>query len=143
MSWDLILIRERWRRALFEQGKEDSSFNPCLWMRPILVQERESLQARASADGVLALALVHHLAIARNIPLVQVVNWLVALAPQGVIEFVPKHDPMVQQLLSFRQDIFPDYTRENFIALLKEKTVTIKSETISQSGRMLVWFKRM
>jgi len=106
-------------------------------------QERESLQARASADGVLALALVHHLAIARNIPLVQVVNWLVALAPQGVIEFVPKHDPMVQKLLSLRQDIFPDYTRENFMALLKEKTVTIKSETISQSGRMLVWFKRM
>lgn len=106
-------------------------------------QERESLQSRASADAVLALALVHHLAIARNIPLVQVVNWLIRLAPQGVIEFVPKNDPMVQELLSLRQDIFPDYTFENFIALLTEKAIVIKNETVSKSGRVLVWFKRM
>ena len=106
-------------------------------------QERESLQARASADAVLALALVHHLAIARNIPLAQVVNWLIALAPQGVIEFVPKHDPMVQELLRRRQDIFPDYTWENFLALLKEKAVLIKIEATSISGRMLVWFARL
>ncbi|MDH3503144.1 MAG: class I SAM-dependent methyltransferase [Nitrospirota bacterium] len=105
--------------------------------------ERESLQSRASADAVFALALVHHLAIARNIPLVQVVNWLISLAPQGVIEFVPKNDPMVQELLSLRQDIFPDYTFENFIALLKEKAVVVKIETVSKSGRMLVWFTRM
>lgn len=105
--------------------------------------ERESLQARASADAILALALVHHLAIARNIPLVQVVNWLITLAPEGVIEFVPKNDPMVQELLSLRQDIFPDYTAEHFMALLKEKAVIIKNETISKSGRVLVWFKRM
>jgi ribosomal protein L11 methylase PrmA len=106
-------------------------------------RERESLQNRATADAVLALALVHHLAIARNIPLGQVVNWLISLAPQGVIEFVPKHDPMVQKLLSLRQDIFPDYTPENFIALLKAKAAMIKTETVSKTGRILVWFKRM
>lgn len=105
--------------------------------------ERESLQARASADAILALALVHHLAIARNIPLVQVVNWLITLAPQGVIEFVPKNDPMVQELLSLRQDIFPDYTAEHFMALLEKQAVIIKNEIVSKSGRMLVWFKRM
>jgi ribosomal protein L11 methylase PrmA len=105
-------------------------------------QERESFQARASADAVFALALVHHLAIARNIPLVQVVNWLVALAPQGVIEFVPKTDPMVQVLLSLRKDIFPEYTWEHFIALLKEKAAIMKTETSSTSGRKLVWFER-
>lgn len=105
-------------------------------------QERESLQSRASADAVLALALVHHLAIARNIPLAQVVHWLIALAPQGVIEFVPKNDPMVQELLSLRQDIFPDYTFEHFIALLQEKAAIMKTEAVSKSGRMLVWFAR-
>ena len=56
-------------------------------------QERESLQARATGDALLALALVHHLVIARNIPLQEVINWLVGLAPHGVIEFVPKQDP--------------------------------------------------
>jgi ribosomal protein L11 methylase PrmA len=106
-------------------------------------QERESLQARGSADAVMGLALVHHLAIARNIPLVQIVNWLISLAPQGVIEFVPKNDQMVQVLLSFRKDIFPEYTWEHFIALLKEKAAIIKTETNSNSGRKLVWFQRM
>ena len=60
-------------------------------------QERESLQDRTCADGLLALAIVHHLAIAKNIPLDQVLNWLLTLAPQGIIEFVPKNDPMVQE----------------------------------------------
>jgi hypothetical protein len=69
--------------------------------------------------------------------LVQVVNWLVTLATQGIIEFVPKNDPMVQELLSLRQDIFPDYTAEHFMALLKEKAVIIKNKTVSKSGRLL------
>jgi ribosomal protein L11 methylase PrmA len=105
-------------------------------------QERESLQARASADAVLALALVHHLTIARNIPLEQVVTWLVGLAPRGVIEFVPKHDPMVQELLRLREDIFPEYTREQFLTLLREKADIIKMEPVLTSDRLLVWFQR-
>ena len=31
-----------------------------------------------------------------------------------MIEFVPKSDPQVQQLLQLRGDVFPDYTREQF-----------------------------
>ena len=50
----------------------------------------------------------NHLAIGRNIPLPQVVAWLCGLAPRGVIEFVRKDDPTVQQMLSLREDIFPD-----------------------------------
>jgi len=62
-----------------------------------------------AADAILALAFVHHLVIGCNIPLAEVVKWLVGLAPRGVIEFVPKSDPMVQQLFAFREDIFSDY----------------------------------
>jgi ribosomal protein L11 methylase PrmA len=105
-------------------------------------QERESLQARATGDALLALALIHHLVIARNIPLHEVVNWLVSLAPQGVIEFVPKQDPMVQELLRLRKDIFPEYTYENFFAFLNEKAIIIKTETKLSSGRVLMWFER-
>ena len=105
-------------------------------------QERESLQSRATGDALLALALVHHLVIARNIPLQEVVNWLVGLAPHGVIEFVGKQDPMVQELLRLRDDIFPSYTYESFIAFLNKKTEIIKTETILKTGRVLVWFER-
>ena len=104
--------------------------------------ERLGLRDRANADGVLALALVHHLAIARNVPLQRLVDWLVDLAPMGVLEFVPKTDPMVQELLRLREDIFHDYTAETFESCLQSRTEIVKSCRISRSGRTLYWFKR-
>ena len=105
-------------------------------------QERQGMQSRASADAVLALAFVHHLAIARNIPFDQVLDSIIDLAPRGVIEFVPKSDPMVQKLLRFREDIFPDYTREFFLARVARKAEAVKTATVSSSGRLLVWYER-
>jgi hypothetical protein len=64
------------------------------------------------------------------------------LAPRGVIEFVPKSDPMVQKLLRFREDIFPDYTREFFLARVARKAEAVKTATVSSSGRLLVWYER-
>ena len=58
---------------------------------------------------VLGLALIHHLAIAKNVPLEMAVHWLMSLAPAGIIEFPNKSDPMVRELLRARPDIFPDY----------------------------------
>jgi ribosomal protein L11 methylase PrmA len=103
--------------------------------------ERRSLAARASADALLALALVHHLAIARNVPLERVIDWLLSLAPAGVIEFVPKNDAMVQQLLKLREDIFPNYTQENFLAAIERRSRIVRQETVSNSGRILVWYQ--
>ena len=60
----------------------------------------------------------HHLAIGRNVPLANVVDWIVSLAPTGIIEFVPKNDPRVQQLLSLRQDVIEDYAEKTFHAAL-------------------------
>ena len=77
-------------------------------------EERQSLKARANADAVIALAFIHHLAIARNIPLEELLDWVMSLASQGIIEFIPKQDPMVEKLLALREDIFPDYTEGIF-----------------------------
>lgn len=108
------------------------------WME----QEREGLQSRAKADGVLALAFVHHLAIARNVPLEQVLAWIIGLAPKGVIEFVPKKDGMVQALLHFREDIFPNYSEEKFRDYITSHARIIKSQIVSKSGRLLVEYAR-
>lgn len=104
--------------------------------------ERRGLGARASADAVLALALIHHLAISKNVPLDRVVSWLTALAPSGVIEFVPKSDPMVVELLRLREDIFPDYNEEQFVSCLQQRARIVTSETVSASGRKLFVFER-
>jgi ribosomal protein L11 methylase PrmA len=104
--------------------------------------ERPGLQARASADAILALAVIHHLVITHNIPLDQLLDWIVNLAPRGVIEFVPKSDPMVQSLLRHREDIFSDYTKESFLNRVDSKAVIVKTETVSSSGRLLAWYER-
>jgi ribosomal protein L11 methylase PrmA len=104
--------------------------------------ERRGLGARAAADAVLALALIHHMAISKNVPLDQVVSWLTSLAPSGVIEFVPKSDPMVVELLRLRADIFPDYNEEQFVRSLQQRARIVASETVSASGRKLFAFDR-
>ncbi len=106
-------------------------------------RERQSLEDRlARADAVLALALVHHLAIARNVPLDAVVDAIVAMAPRGVIEFVPKDDPTVQIMLALREDIFASYNRETFIKALERRATVVVHETVSESGRELFRFQR-
>lgn len=79
-------------------------------------EERMSLRERGPADAVLALALIHHLAIGHNLPLHRVASFLATLGRTLVIEFVPKTDSQVQRMLGSRADIFPEYTREGFEA---------------------------
>jgi len=104
--------------------------------------ERAGFATRAQGDAVLALAFVHHLAIGRNIPLPRLVDWLIDRAPHGIIEFVPKRDPMVQSLLALREDIFPDYTADAFLAAVRARAEVVSDVEVSQSGRRLVRFAR-
>jgi hypothetical protein len=77
-------------------------------------RERLSLEERGPADAVLALALVHHLAIGNNLPLERIAAYFRRLGRHLVIEFVPKSDSQVSRLLLSRPDIFPSYTKEGF-----------------------------
>jgi ribosomal protein L11 methylase PrmA len=103
--------------------------------------ERMGLSGRAKPDALLALAFIHHIAIGRNVPLDMAIDWLVSLAPSGVIEFPHKQDPMVQVLLSQRPDIFPDYSNETFANLLSQRARIVKSEEVLPT-RTLYWFDR-
>jgi hypothetical protein len=76
--------------------------------------ERASLFARANARIIMALALVHHLAIGRNVPLGRIAETLASLGPELIVEFVPKEDPMVRRMLSTRDDVFADYAVDGF-----------------------------
>ena len=78
------------------------------------LEERTSTIERVSRGTVVALALVHHLAIANNVPLPHLAQFFATIANALVVEFVPKEDPQVQRLLATRPDIFPDYSRDGF-----------------------------
>lgn len=104
--------------------------------------ERPGLAERSNADCILALALIHHLAIANNVPLQSIATFFASLAPWLIIEFVPKSDPKVKKLLATRQDIFPDYTLENFKSIFSTLYEIVEEEPLSQSDRTLLLFKR-
>jgi len=105
-------------------------------------RERMSILERGPADTVLALALVHHLAISNNVPLDRIADFLAKLCSWLVIEFVPKSDPKVQRLLSTREDIFPNYTRQGFENEFSRLFVIKRSEQIRNSKRILYLMKR-
>jgi SAM-dependent methyltransferase len=105
-------------------------------------EERRSLVDRADADTVLALALVHHLAISRNVPFALIRDFLARLAPNLIIEFVPKHDAMVQRLLATREDVFPDYTLEAFRAAFSEHFELLDETPVEGTERTLLRMRR-
>ena len=78
--------------------------------------ERRSLLDRADADVMLALALVHHLAIGANVPLPMIAALLARLAPHAIVEFVPKEDAMTARLLASREGRLPRLHEEGFRA---------------------------
>ena len=90
----------------------------------------------------MALAFEHHLAIAKNIPLKDTVNWLIQLAPKGLIEFVPKNDETIQKMLKFKGDIFPDYNEENFKYFIEKKAKIVSIKEVTSSGRKIYEYKR-
>jgi SAM-dependent methyltransferase len=99
--------------------------------------ERSSFFERSRADVVLALALVHHLAIGNNLPLMHIVNFLADLSTTLIVEFVPREDSQVQRMLETREDIFGDYTRESFEKALGQRFEAIEHAPVADSQRVL------
>lgn len=101
-------------------------------------RERAPFAERIRPDAVLALALVHHLAIAANVPLPEVVSWLRSFGGRLVVEFVHVDDPMVQRLLANKPaGLFDDYQREPFEALLAEQFAVHEQVTLPGGTRTL------
>jgi SAM-dependent methyltransferase len=100
--------------------------------------ERKPLPARGRPDLVLALALVHHLAIGSNVPVTEIVDWLAALGGALLVEFPTREDPMVQQLLApKRKGLHADYEREFFERCLHDAFDVRRSERLGSETRIL------
>jgi hypothetical protein len=104
--------------------------------------ERRSMSDRGRPDLVLALALVHHMAISANVPVKEFVDWLASLSCALVIEFPTREDPMVQQLLApKREGLHPDYELGFFERCLGDAFEVERSERL-QSGTRVLYFAR-
>lgn len=104
--------------------------------------ERKSFLDRAKPDCVIALALVHHVAVT-GIRLEEIVSGILAMAPRGLLEFVPESDPMVQRMLNDRGIVFQGYSEEVFVSQLKRLARIVGECEISPGGRKLWAFERL
>jgi transposase len=99
--------------------------------------ERSSLLDRGPVDLVMALALIHHLAIGNNVPLPDIAAFLRRCGRRLIVEFVPREDSQVRRMLAAREDIFTDYTREGFEAAFAPHFAIRRVEPVRDACRLL------
>ena len=99
--------------------------------------ERMTLEQRGPADLLLALALVHHLAIANNVPFAGIAEYFARLASRAIVEFVPRNDGMVTQMMAGREDVFADYHRDAFERAFSASFFIEERVTLAPSDRVL------
>ena len=105
-------------------------------------RERRSIFERAEDATLLALALIHHLAIGRNVPLAMLSTTFARLGSQLIIEWVPKGDPMVDRLLATREDIFPEYDEAGFRAAFERDWVIVDRLPVDGTLRVVFRLRR-
>ena len=106
------------------------------------LQERDSLIQRIDGHVILALALIHHIVIASNVPMAEVASFFHRLAGKLIVEFVPKEDSQVRRLLATREDIFPEYDMKHFEKAFTRHFAVLDKQRIEDTERTLFVLKR-
>jgi hypothetical protein len=102
-------------------------------------QERPGVFDRGRPDIVMALAVIHHMAITFHVPLASQLDMFRDLTPELIIEMPHADDPMVRKLLTNKRDgIHDDFTLEEFERLLNDR-FTVKSKMLLSSGTRTIF----
>jgi hypothetical protein len=105
-------------------------------------EERNSFINRTNVDMILALALIHHLVIGKNIPFVMVADFFRQTTQYLIIEFVPGNDEKVQYMLKQKIASHDNYNQHNFESSFTQHFTIEKKESIQSSYRMLYLMKK-
>lgn len=133
------LVKEKKEKNLLPLVLDLTNPSPAIGWQNL---ERESFIQRGPVGAILALALVHHLAISNNVPLPRVAEFFAACGEWLIVEFVPKDDSQVQKLLRNRLDIFSNYTQAGFEEAFKMVYSIIESSAVRDSERWLYLMRR-
>ncbi len=99
--------------------------------------ERSAFLDRGPVDTIMALAVVHHLVIAGGIPLGEIAALFARLCRSLIIEFVPKSDTQVQNMLANRADVFENYDRQGFLHAFGKYFQVVSEDRIHGTERTL------
>ena len=105
-------------------------------------EERDSFSERLNADLVVALALVHHLAIQKNIPLQTIASFLACARRYLIVEFVPPSDEKVVQLATNKQLVLMRYREDLFLEALRVHFKLIDETIVQASERKIFLFEK-
>jgi hypothetical protein len=100
-------------------------------------KERAAFDARNRPDLVLCLAVIHHMALASNVPIPMFLDWLASLGAKLIIEFVDRDDPMVRKLLANKTEQYADYNKDQFERALLDRFVVEASQPLKGGLRQL------
>lgn len=100
-------------------------------------EERRGLLERGPADVVLALALVHHLAIRNGVPLDRIVDFLARSGRAALVEFVPPEDAQAAAMLRARTGPAHPYDRATFENAVARRFEVLARDAVGASGRIL------
>jgi len=104
-------------------------------------QERPTTVKQNKPDLILALALIHHLAIGNNVPFPKIAEYFASLGNYLIIEFVPKEDSKVKKLLASREDIFSDYKQSVFEKVFARHFKLTEKHNVKGSLRTLYLYE--
>jgi hypothetical protein len=101
--------------------------------------ERRPFAERLAPDLIVAYAVVHHLVLARNVPLRMVLDWLAGFGAPIAFEWVAPDDPMSRELLADRraEDVHADYREDTLRSLLAERFQVGGEEPLDGGTRIL------
>ena len=105
--------------------------------------ERPAFPARMHTGITMALALIHHLAIGKNITFSQMAETFSRYSPYLIIEFIPKDDLKVKLLLREREDIFTTYNETFFLEIFQKKFTVLKKEMVPGTERVIFLMQRL
>ena len=100
--------------------------------------ERKRLEDRGRPDLVICLGIIHHMVLAANIPLPDVVDWLASLGGELILEFPSKQDAMVRALLRNKHDQYEDYSLEHLEFELQKHFRILQRQSLPSGERTLL-----
>lgn len=110
-------------------------------------EERTSFSSRFACDMTLALALLHHLTIAKQIPYRLIAEYFAKLSPDLIIEYIPWGDPMLTKLLHTKSDVNEEFldqiSHNSFLAEFGKQFECIEEDgNPGESERIMYHFHR-
>jgi predicted nicotinamide N-methyase len=100
-------------------------------------EERTSFLKRIKVDLILALALVHHLVLGKNVPFEKIASMFSSMTHYLLIEFIPRSDEKVSILSENKKELLLSYSEEIFVNSFQEYFSILERREIENTGRTL------